>query len=361
MSYLAILGRQPELGTVELESLLGAEAVRPLGPAALISESIELSRLGGCLKLARVIAQTVRLALPLKELNVEPTGTKRNFAVSIYGSRLSPAKLMHLGLELKKQLPGSWRLVAPAKNQLALNSAQLKHNHIPERGFELVILQDKDHFVYALTEQVQDIEAYGQRDYHKPARDARAGMLPPKLAQILINLTGPENLPVWDPFCGTGTVLMESLLMSRPAYGSDLEPSMMQASRQNLEWLAAQRVVPTYELWQADATTARKPTDAVVVASEGFLGAPGRRPTDSEVADLTGLYLSTLTNLARQNVCRVAICLPAAKDRPLLPIIDRLTDVGYTLAQFAHANSERLIYHRPGQVVGRQLLSLRKN
>jgi hypothetical protein len=34
LNYLTILGRQPELGLVELESLLGADGVQPFGRQA---------------------------------------------------------------------------------------------------------------------------------------------------------------------------------------------------------------------------------------------------------------------------------------------------------------------------------------
>src|SRR5688572_26329888 len=57
MSYLAILGRQPELGLVELESVLGSEAVSRYGDHALLAQVCPLPRLGGTIKLARVISE----------------------------------------------------------------------------------------------------------------------------------------------------------------------------------------------------------------------------------------------------------------------------------------------------------------
>ncbi len=48
LNYIAILGRQPELGLVELESILGAEHVQPFGRrAALIGKTLPIDRLGG--------------------------------------------------------------------------------------------------------------------------------------------------------------------------------------------------------------------------------------------------------------------------------------------------------------------------
>lgn len=63
------------------------------------------------------------------------------------------------------------------------------------------------------TSFVQDIESYTARDQARPMRDARVGMLPPKLAQIIINLALSNNdiTEVLDPFCGTGVVLQEGI------------------------------------------------------------------------------------------------------------------------------------------------------
>jgi hypothetical protein len=360
MPYLAILGRQPELGLAELESLLGADAVQPLADAALLHNLPNLNHLGGSIKLARVFRRSSQLQLRASELNIEPVAGKRNFALSLHGIKITPAKLQALALELKRQLPGSWRYVAPPAGQLAATSVQLTHNQIPARGFELIVARHGQEYIYAFTEQVQDFESYSRRDYDKPARDARVGMLPPKLAQILINLSGPDPLPVWDPFCGTGTVVAEALLMQREAFGSDLEPAMVAASQRNLEWLAQTQKLPAFKVWPANAIEAEAPQPGCAVVTEGFLGAPGRPASRSELAELDSLYRRTLINLHRQLIERIVICVPSARNRPLLPIIDHLTDVGYTLAQFAHAPAERLIYHRPGQIVGRQILSLRK-
>ena len=68
-NYIAILGRQPELGLVELESLLGPEALKPFGrQAALLSREIDVNRLGGTVKTGRVLY--LGSVKPLRELPV---------------------------------------------------------------------------------------------------------------------------------------------------------------------------------------------------------------------------------------------------------------------------------------------------
>src|SRR6266567_3546829 len=58
LPFLVILGRQPELGLLELESQLGAAAVAPFGRlAAVITGVIELARYGGVVKLGQILYQ----------------------------------------------------------------------------------------------------------------------------------------------------------------------------------------------------------------------------------------------------------------------------------------------------------------
>jgi len=43
-----------------------------------------------------------------------------------------------------------------------------------------------------------------------------------------------------------------------------------------------------------------------------------------------------------------------------LPLLAKITDMGYNRLEFAHAQNDQLIYWREGQVVGRRLLVLQK-
>lgn len=73
-------------------------------------------------------------------------------------------------------------------------------------------MPDKNGFIVAETVWIQDIEGYSQRDMERE-RSMTVGMMPPKIAQIMINLgtKGDKNRALWDPFCGLGTTLIEAL------------------------------------------------------------------------------------------------------------------------------------------------------
>jgi hypothetical protein len=377
--FMAILGRQPELGLVELESLLGREAVRPLGSvAAVFHGELEIRRLGGVVKLGRILYEgpvTDLQSLPIDAASLPIGESKTPFAMSLYGTEVSRKQAEAAGLALKKVLRarGSVRLVMPTAGP-AVTAAGLHHNRVLEDGFELLIVVAADRMVVAQTLGVQDVDWYSRRDYGRPARDAKVGMLPPKLAQVLVNTTRAPV--VADPFCGTGVVLAEALLVGRVAHGSDLAPEMVAAARANLAWLAAEvqrrapelPTLPRWEVAEADALSVRLPEGAAVV-SEGYLGAPQvHSPAPAELErlrrELLGLYTVALANWAQQlpTGAEVSLCAPAwrvGRQWEQLGLVDELARLGYTQKVFRHVPTP-LLYARDDQVVGRQLLFLCK-
>ena len=59
---------------------------------------------------------------------------------------------------------------------------------------------------------------------NKPKR--HPAMLKPKLARLLVNLTGAKK-QLLDPFCGTGSILIEAGVLGLKPLGSDIDPKMI--------------------------------------------------------------------------------------------------------------------------------------
>ena len=372
--YLVILGRQPELGLLELESRLGAESMAPFGAGtALVAESLAADDFGGVIKTGRIIYRGAArdvLEAPLDTAALPWQGGKTPFAVSVYGSRITPGKLGAVGLELKKRWKphGSLRLIRAAKGT-AVSAPELHHNRVLERGFELLVAHHGAELIVALTASVQDVDWYARRDYGRPARSASVGMLPPKLARVLVNTTGAPL--VVDPFCGTGVVLQEALLSGRRAMGSDLAAPMVAASRANLDWLAAEApaTLPHWQVEQADARAVVLPREPLAIVSEGYLGPHlTAQPTAAALvgirAELTALYETSLEHWASQLATgtEIAWCVPAwrtAKGWAYLDLVDAVGRLGYNYKVFEHV-PRPVLYARPDTLVGRQLLLLRK-
>jgi tRNA G10 N-methylase Trm11 len=372
--YIVILGRQPELGFLELESLVGAEHLSPFGAAALLDDDPGIDRLGGAIKVGEVLwrgrAEPLEPGkLPI-DTNILPMrDTKTPVALSVYGSRQSKQTIRAVAFGLKKIMRerGSVRLVVPAET-MAVSAAELHHNQVLEHGFELLVVVSGADMIVAKTVGVQNIDWYSKRDYGRPVRSATVGMLPPKLAQVLVNST--SGSPVVDPFVGTGVVLQEALLVGRSAAGFDTAPDMVSATQQNLDWLVDQtdRDMPEWSVAESDARDVVLPPDAVIV-SEGYLGPNlSKSPTAAALvnikADLLRVYEKSLANWSKQlpSGAEVTICAPAWRSGSswsYLGLVDELPRLGYALKGFKYAPNP-LLYARGDQTVGRQLLILRK-
>jgi tRNA G10 N-methylase Trm11 len=382
---LAILGRQPALGMAELESLFGAGHVQPLSSAALVGvdqNAFPLQRLGGTLKAGKLLAFLpstdwdkieAYLARELPgHLQYIPDG-KIRLGLSTYGFKLSPKRQNATGLTLKKVIKEAGRSVRVVPNTSSeLNAAQVIHNQLTgPTGLELIVQRDGNRTILAQTFAVQDIDAYAARDQKRPKRDARVGMLPPKLAQIIVNLARPQpSNTVLDPFCGTGVILQEALLMGYTTYGTDIEKRMINYTNQNLDWLENQthkHIAGATEVADATSHTWQE-IPFQTIACETYLGRPFSvlPPPDvlAEVMqDVDTIHKKFLRNVAQQTQpgLRMCIAVPAWKTKSgfkHLPTLENLAELGYTRVSFAHVGNEDLVYHREGQIVARELVVL---
>lgn len=404
-TYLHILGRQPALGLAELEALFGAAHVQPIaGKYALVKtdSAPNFDRLGGSIKTGRVLTSLpstdwgklvsfVGRQLP-DHLSAVPDG-KVQFGISAYDLHVTPSRINNSTLELKKIIKQAGRSVRIVANtDTALSSAQTLHNRLTgERGVELMLVRDGSSTIIAEAVHVQNIESYTRRDRERPMRDAYVGMLPPKLAQIIINLASgiwnieygksrSNNIPiatghlptVLDPFCGTGVVLQEALLMGYAVYGTDIDPRIVEFSRENIRWLASQFQTTASSFQSridlADATSASWQPPISLVASETYLGTPLKTlPAPVELDKIMNscdtLHRAFLQNLAPQIASGTPLCLavPAwrvGKSFLHLPFIDDLAAIGYNRIDFKHVRHSELLYHRESQLVARELLVL---
>ncbi len=390
-----ILGRQPAIGLAELESLYGSDALEPIGAYAVkvhTTEPVDFARIGGAMKTAEesVTLRTTDITEIKKHLTEKiskyshtlPEG-KLKLGISCYGLQTNPAKITALGLSIKKAVKAQNRSVRLVpNNENVLNSAQVLHNKlISELGLELLLIRDGANTIVAQTTNVQDIDAYTLRDHGRPKRDARVGMLPPKLAQTIINIAAAQqsisafdesletSSRVLDPFCGTGVVLQEAALMGYRVYGTDIDEKMIRYSRDNLNWLTeTHKLRFDWYLHEGDATdtTWQQPID--IIACEGYLGRPFTLVPDDAILqktinDCDTILKKFLANIASQTKKDTRLCLavPAWFVRNKvyhLRTLDRLNDLGYNRISFVHSNEKDLIYHREDQIVGRELLVL---
>lgn len=366
-------------------------------PEELSEPQALLDRLGGSTKIIKVQEQklaTRDLPAHLSNLAAERFKDRQDkvrYAISVYNLTNSPEKILKTCLLKTKKKLKSAGLSSRFINNNFHNppTAQLAGERILQKGAEFCALEIDKKWLIGETVAIQNINKYSERDYERPDRDPKQGMLPPKLAQILINLSGAKaEHYIYDPFCGIGTVLMEGLLMGLHVIGSDLNEANIQKTRNNLEWLATKYSSATpngkIRLFNKDATKVTKSElheKISAIVTETFLGPPvSHIPSDSQIELNTAKvehlifgFLENIRPLLAPEV-RLAMTVLCYKNGPHFVHMDhffsQLSHLGYEQTEILPPklldqlnlpeNAQfSLIYDRPDQTVAREIIVLK--
>lgn len=395
--YIALIGHQPALSLAELSAALPDFIRVPsqipdvvIFRTATIIDQAWLDRMGGIILIAKKVADD---SMDLEDVptllagEVQGMKGKVTFALRCIGIRGRGAE--RLGMTCKKHLKSLGIVSRFVGNALVPAKAIQLHDEgllDPKKGIELLIASDGTELWVGRTVAAQNVKAYTRRDMEKPVRDTRVGLLPPKLAQVLINLgrfalrehAKKEVTSLYDPFAGTGVILLETLLQGIHVFASDIALKAVTGAEANIAWLRSTWKIlkkdVSSDVWKQDATkpfTLKKTPDVIV--TEGSLGpALKSRPTikdaDRYARDAADLTMRFLRNTAATLPgVPIVMTLPLwyAQKRPIaVPDIDALVSrCGYRLmlpAGISPALEERtsLIYRRPDQFVGREVIVL---
>lgn len=417
--YAALLGHHPDISLAEIACAVPDCAVkRMIGPSVALFESAadltndDLRNWGGVFLLARGIPGASSLEELPKIVENETKNVKGKVTFSLRAFGVPRPALHALYRAVKKHLTSKGiptRYIGSESKPPV--SGQLQDTGLisGKGGCELLLLGNEDEsFLWiGRTIAAQDPASYVRRDMEKPVRDTRAGMLPPKLAQIMLNfgawLAQPSHSPsklkaplgntrdrlrskltILDPFCGTGVIPMEALLRGWPVLASDASLKAVNGCEKNLEWIRKEgkilkRDVPS-TVWKQDATkpfilSPSKGSSLFpdVIVTETMLGPPlTERPTAKAAAK----YRSECDALEIAFLKNAAATLPGVPVVALWPVwfvktgpvyLERawnaLHDLGYRAAMPAGAplSHDRLtlVYRRPDQFVGREIVLLK--
>ncbi len=315
MQYFFILGRHADLSLAEIQATIKRQKneskalffghdwaildiKKELQPEAFIN------LLGGTIKLGVIIEKTSQINSEQIARLISPSDKKIFLGISLYGFQYNLSKL---GLEIKKILQGQGnkvRYVTSKENPLS--SVVVQKNHLLDQGAEIILIKNGANYFIGKTLAVQPFEQFSKLDYGRPARDSFSGMLPPKLAQIMVNLSElPNQSLIYDPFCGSGTILQQGLYLGYNVLGSDISPKAIKDSEENLQWLTKQITIKNkYSVFKSDITK-QGPLgmypDAIV--TEPYLGPALRGHEKKDVLDkslqnLTRLYRTALQKFA---------------------------------------------------------------
>lgn len=351
-SYLYIFGRTPDLAFLELLTF-APDAARIAPEVAQSAQLISIEALGGTVKIAEVVS----------ELFIEPKST---FGISVYGDHQMSVKQLD---QMKKQYTAS-RFVAAKDGPLS--SVVIKKNKVQE----FIIVKS----IVGKTMEVQDFEDWSHRDFGRPFADPKAGMLPPKVSRMAVNIAGiGKGKTLLDPFCGMGTILSEGLLMGWNVLGSDQDAQTLEKTRGNLRWITGSNTLGvTYRLVESDAVHISEHLDGAMVdaiVTEPFMGAaqtpsrdsvrrralPGGNPDiKNTIKGLEKLYIGCLRDWQRilkpHGVVVMAFPQYAVGGRTYFvkKVIDMCETLGYTI------QAGPIEYGRPGAIVKRQFFKFQK-
>ncbi len=406
MKYIFYLGRVPELSIAEISAILKKFKIdftidQVLFNTLILETEVEINprellvQMGGTIKISKLLGNykdfksALEKASLISENIVKSKQGKTVIGYSIYFNQNSEKDKVRedlrkyfSSLKAKLSKTSSIRFIYPEKED-ELKSITVIKNRIIEKGiaFDFIFLESGITLL-AKTEAVQNIESYSMRDYGRPKRDARKGMMPPKLAQVMINLANlKEGEIIFDPFCGVGTILQEALLNDYRAIGSDANADQIENCKTNLKWISEKYMLkyPDYKIFQSDSGSAfrkinKGSIDAIV--TESTLGPVYNKiPPKNEIKQnfniLKKIYLRFFQNskIILKKKAKIVLTLPTYKIKPdkyvFTPFIDNLEKIGYSTVcpldkkfisdEIKPMERNSLIYSRPDQIVAREI------
>ena len=338
-----------------------------------------MDRLGGTIRFAEVLAEDLDLpSLAQKCWGIMEGSRKRKVGFTVFSER-PKSILTQLIKETKAygmSMDYNWRVENhQGKN---LNSGQIFERRLLQKGIEFICYQRSDQsWVLAQTVANQNLRNYDLRDRKKPWRDPKMGMLPPRLAQILVNLAlgqipgSADPGIVIDPFCGSGTIPAEAAILGLQTQGSDLNPNFIKGSQENFEFLSQKF---RFDLTQgnfmsSDVRDLDWKNLSGVVATEGWLGEnfekrPSRNLIEENAKTVSALWKEIFEKLKDSKVEALAFCTPAwnfhgQKISISAEVLAYAQANGYE-SQKVFDGRESFIYEREGAFVGREINVVKK-
>ena len=172
----------------------------------------------------------------------------------------------------------------------------------------------------------------GSYAYRNPMRRPffHPGVMMPLMARAMVNLTHvrPGEI-LYDPFCGTGGILLEGEIIGARVAGSDIDPSMIRGSRDNLPAAVCLRA-DTCQLPLSDASVHAVATDL-----------PYGQSTSIKATSLERLYedsLSEIRRVMKRNGKAVVVT-----HRDISPLAKEYFEIEHAFSQRVHKSLTRQI------------------
>ena len=226
------------------------------------------------------------------------------------------------------------------------------------------------------------MKKYSERDFGRPNRDSNSGMLPPKLCKMMINISSfvqDKNIVILDPFCGSGTMIMEAILLKyKNIIATDFSERAIEDSIKNLDWFYEQYNIKSkknVEIYKQDVKNISDKIDKnsiELIVTEPYLGPSNLNIGDENrikktVIELEKLYIESFKNFHKilKNGGEVTIVFPVFKvvvnnkvSFIKIKISDEIEKIGFIKDDYKKLNNDdfdELLYCREDQKVLREI------
>ena len=382
-TYYCLLGNTPQLSHIELASVVKNATLTKIQesiiavdlPSDADAEAL-LDKLGGTIKIIRHIEVFSKpddqeiIEAAIKVLTKESSKTKIVYGISEIGRDHLP---VFDGIKIKSHLQNlGYSAQYKSGPRAGLPTALLLHKAYVQ---EIVLIGSNTGTFLGKTIAVQDIDEWTNVDRNKPYSDRKKGMLPPKVARMMVNWAladVPEdgNPVLYDPFCGSGTILLEAMALGKTKLiGSDLDPDAVTGTRQNIEWYSREKdIVVDAKVHVGEVSKVTPTTEVDLIVTEPYLGKP--RPNPAKVPyiikGLEKLYKGAFKHWATllADGAQIVIVMPTIEVESksgkktvysLEKFIDSLRNLGYT------TTSDPVEYYRSQAIVKRSIYKLQYN
>lgn len=385
MKSFCLFGNHPELSSAEMEAVFHVKPKKLVRTAALYDTSVHandaVALLGGLVKAGDVFwsgsKKDLNADILAEYIKKHPRQGKVLFGLTVYAENMAnETRHKYLPIQLKKALKSTGRKIRWVTGEHGeIRPVTIEKLDLIKSGYDFVVVLFGEKAAIGLTTAVQNASLWSEKDYGRPFRDAKTGMLPPKLARIMVNLAigkvPRKSAKLLDPFCGGGTILMEAAARNSglTLIGSDIDAKQVHGAERNMQWLYKRELVPSASVeWHT--LSAQRLQEEVkgpiqYIVTEGFLGRPlkGSEPvhileTDRrEVEQVWREALPVLASLQPKGGRLVAVW-PEYHVRGQVVSLDMRNDakkVGYNLT-----TQKDFVYGRPGQFVKRKIVILEK-
>lgn len=339
-TFCFILGRYPDLSKHEIFAVLRklniTSTIYYESSTVLIleiSEDLpiaEINRfLGGTVKIGKIIQDFPQSVNPEKVhdyltsdslfIDYLPDAKQKiNFGISLYPYPRSHALQNPWGRvqrelikTLKKHLESQgFKTRYPHLEGTFLSSASVEKNNLLKDGVEILMIETPTELLFGKTLAVQEFELFSNRDYGRPKRDMESGIMPPKIARMMINIAEiSSHGELLDPFCGSGTLIQEALLLGYTnVVGTDLSSKAIADTKTNLTWLKKQHLTDSdakvfnYDVTKLSEKFSQGSISAIV--TEPYMGPnlqhkPHLKDVQEVKTELESLYLSAFKQFAK--------------------------------------------------------------